>query len=116
MGDWNSARSGDHTSRLAERRCGWRVELSPRLARPARSAYLVRLASQFLTAFVRARGARSSDYPSASATRNGLWHSLLLRFALWYCVRIRAKETFAVEVDHMVGIFGNPNLGFPSDM
>jgi hypothetical protein len=42
--------------------------------------------------------------------------SLLLRFAHWYCVRIRAKKTFAVEVDHMVGIFGNPNLGFPGDV
>ena len=42
--------------------------------------------------------------------------SLLLRFVFWSCIRIRAKETFAVEVDHVVWIFGNPHLGFPCDV
>ena len=57
---------------------------------------------------------RLSNKPSAfSATQMDYRISLLLRFARWYCVRIRAEETFAVEVDHVVGIFGYPNFRFP---
>lgn len=66
--------------------------------------------------FMRARSARLSNESSASATQEDYRISLLLRFALWYCVRIRAKETFAVEVDHVVRIFGNPYLGLPGDV
>ena len=42
--------------------------------------------------------------------------SLLFRFVLWSCIRIRAKETFAVEMDHVIRVFGNPHLGFPGDV
>ena len=61
---------------------------------------------------------RRNQMNQLPATRCGRAYGirLLLRFALWYCVRIRAKETFAVEVDHVVGIFGNPNLRFPGDV
>ena len=37
----------------------------------------------------------------------------------WHCrhhIRIRPEEAFAVEVDHVVGVFGNPDFGFPGDV
>ena len=42
--------------------------------------------------------------------------SLFLRFVLWSCIRIRAKETLTVEMDHVIRIFGNPHLGLPGNM
>ncbi len=40
-------------------------------------------------------------------------------FRSWFCrdhVWIRPQESFAVEVDHVVGVFGDPDLGFPRDV
>ena len=31
-------------------------------------------------------------------------------------VRIRPEETLTVEVDHVVGVFGDPDFGFPGDV
>lgn len=40
--------------------------------------------------------------------------SILLIFR--HRVRIRAEEAFAVEVDEVVGGFGDPDFGFPRDL
>ena len=41
----------------------------------------------------------------------------LFPYALfWHHVRIRPEKTLAVEVDHVVGVFGDPNFGFPRDL
>ena len=34
----------------------------------------------------------------------------------WHHIRIRAEEAFAVEVDHVVGVLGDPDFGFPGDV
>lgn len=37
----------------------------------------------------------------------------------WLCrhhIRIRSGEAFAVEVDHVVGVIGDPDFGFPGDV
>jgi len=34
----------------------------------------------------------------------------------WHHVWIRPEEPLAVEVDHVVGVFGDPDFGFPGDV
>lgn len=34
----------------------------------------------------------------------------------WHHIRIRPEAPFAVEVDHVVGVFGDPDFGFPGDV
>jgi hypothetical protein len=33
----------------------------------------------------------------------------------WHHIRMRAGEAIAVEVDHVVGFIGDPDIGFPWD-
>lgn len=34
----------------------------------------------------------------------------------WHHVRIRPEEPLAIKVDHVVGVFGAPDVGFPGDV
>ena len=34
----------------------------------------------------------------------------------WHHVWIRSEETLTVEMDHVVGVFGDPDLGLPGDL
>ena len=53
----------------------------------------------------------SAGKPSAGAKAILSW---LLMFR--HHVRIRPEETLPVEVDHVVGVFGDPDFGFPGDV
>ena len=39
-----------------------------------------------------------------------------MRSVVRHHIRIRPEEALAVEVDHVVGVIGDPDLGFPGDV
>ena len=41
---------------------------------------------------------------------------LLCSLAFRHHIRIRTEESLVVEVDHVVGVFGDPDFGFPGDV
>ncbi len=47
--------------------------------------------------------------------RTGIY-SVRLLFVFRHYIRIRPEEPLAVEVDHVVGVFGDPDFGFPGDV
>ena len=41
---------------------------------------------------------------------------MTLSWLCWHHIWIRPEKPLAVEVDHVVGVFGDPDFGFPGDV